>query len=154
MRLRFLFTAIAPLAIAACGSDKLSAVPIEQTTFAASLGVNLSASTKTADGMYYRDITGGTGVTLTSGQAVSVYYVGSFANGTQFDARQSPSTPFPFKLGAGQVIVGWDKGLVGMKVGGVRQLVIPPALGYGANDYQSIPGNSVLVFTVTAVSAQ
>jgi FKBP-type peptidyl-prolyl cis-trans isomerase len=144
-------------AVAACGDTSTSpreAEPIEQTTFASALGVNLAQSTKLASGMYYRDVTVGTGTTLAAGQAVTVHYVGSFANGQVFDSNQAPTAPFAFTLGAGRVIPGWDQGLVGMKVGGRRQLIIPPELAYGPNDYGPIPGNSVLVFTVDAVSAQ
>ena len=118
-------------------------MPIESTTFAPSLGVNLSASTKTASGLYYRDIRVGTGATLAAGQNVNVRYVGSFVNGTTFDAG-----PIPFQLGVGRVIKGWDEGLVGMKVGGSRQLIIPPSLAYGATGSGPIPPNTVLVFTV------
>ena len=153
--MRVSFLAILCCAIAAaCGDSSPTAVPIEQTAFDASLGVNLAQSTKLPSGMYYRDITVGTGTTLAAGQAVTVHYVGAFANGQVFDSNQAPSAPFPFTLGAGRVIPGWDRGLVGMKVGGRRQLVIPPELAYGPNDYGPIPGNSVLVFTVDAVSAQ
>jgi peptidylprolyl isomerase len=154
--MRFRLLAIL-LCAAACGgtsTETRPAVPIEQTTFASSLGVNLAQSTKLPSGMYYRDITVGTGTTLAAGQAVTVHYVGSFANGEVFDSNQAPTAPYPFTLGAGRVIPGWDQGLVGMKVGGRRQLIIPPELAYGPNDYLSIPGNSVLVFTVDAVSAQ
>jgi len=130
------------------------AVPIEQTTFATSLGVDLASSTKLPSGLYYRDITVGTGTTLAAGQAVGMHYTGYFANGQAFDSRLPPETPYSFVLGAGNVIQGWDLGLVGMKVGGRRQLIIPPELGYGSQDYLIIPGNSVLVFTVDAVTAQ
>jgi FKBP-type peptidyl-prolyl cis-trans isomerase len=154
--MRFRLLAILLCAAAACGDASTKprpAVPIEQTTFATSLGVNLAQSTKLPSGMYYRDVTVGTGTTLAA-QAVTVYYVGAFADGQVFDSRQAPSDPYPFTLGAGRVIPGWDLGLVGMKVGGRRQLIIPPELAYGPNDYGPIPGNSVLVFTVDAVSAQ
>ena len=154
MRLRALLSALIPLAIA-CGSDSTTApVSIEQTTFASSLGVNLSASTKTASGLYYRDITVGTGATLASGRTVGMRYSGAFVNGTVFDANPAPKAVFTFVLGSGQVIKGWDEGLVGMKVGGTRQLIIPPSLAYGSSDYAGIPGGSVLVFTVDAISAQ
>src|SRR5205085_1982562 len=129
------------------------AVPIENTTFATSLGVNLAASTKTASGLYYRDITVGTGTAIATGKKVGAYYVLSFSNGTQVQALTS-GTPFSFTVGNQEVIKAWDEGFVGMKVGGVRQLIVPPSLGYGSSDYNGIPGNSVLVFTVTAVSAQ
>ena len=129
------------------------AIPIENTTFASALGVNLAASTKTANGAYYRDITVGTGATIASGQNVAVRYTGWLANGTQFDSNLSSSTPLTFKFGVGQVIPGMDEALIGTKVGGKRQLIIPPSLGYGPYDYGQIPGNSVLVFTVEVISA-
>ena len=148
MRLRALLSALIPLAIA-CGSDSTTApVSIEQTTFASSLGVNLSASTKTASGLYYRDITVGTGATLASGRTVGMRYSGAFVNGTVFDANPAPKAVFTFVLGSGQVIKGWDEGLVGMKVGGTRQLIIPPSLGYGDEGNQGIPPAATLVFEV------
>jgi peptidylprolyl isomerase len=145
---------ILALALAAGCVNSPTAVPIEQTTFDPSLGVNLAQSTKLPSGLYYRDITVGTGTTLASGQTVGMRYAGYFANGETFDSNQAPAPAFSFPLGAGKVIRGWDEGIVGMKVGGRRQLIIPPSLGYGSNDYGPIPGNSVLVFTVDAISAQ
>ena len=154
MRFRLASTLLALAILTACGDNSPTAVPIEQTTFAPSLGVNLAESTKQPSGLYYRDIVQGSGITLASGQTVGMRYAGAFANGQEFDSNPAPKPVFSFRLGAGQVIKGWDQGLVGMKVGGKRQLVIPPELGYGANDYGPIPGNSVLVFTVEALSAQ
>jgi len=154
MRFRLITTLVAAALAAGCGSDSPTAVPIEQTSFAASLGVDLASSTKLPSGLYYRDITVGTGATLASGQTVGMRYAGSLANGEEFDSNPAPEPIFSFRLGSGQVIRGWDLGLVGMKVGGRRQLIIPPELGYGASDYGPIPGNSVLVFTVDAISAQ
>lgn len=148
MRFRPIFLALSSLIIAGCGGDSsISAnyplVPIESTTFAPSLGVNLAGSMKTASGLYYRDIRVGAGATLVAGTRVTAKYTGALANGTVFDAGT-----YPFTLGAAQVIQGWDEGLVGMKVGGSRQLVIPPALGYGPTGSGPIPPNAVLVFTV------
>jgi peptidylprolyl isomerase len=77
-------------------------------------------------------------------------YTGWLANGTQFDSNQTSG--FRFSLGAGEVIRGWDLGVPGMKTGGTRQLIIPPALGYGASGTGPIPGNAVLIFNVTMVS--
>jgi FKBP-type peptidyl-prolyl cis-trans isomerase len=156
MHLRRFVTLVAVSLAAACGDSTTgpAAVPIEQTTFAASLGVDLARSTKLPSGMYYRDITAGTGTTVASGQTVGVYYVGALADGQIFDSRAAPATPYPVTVGVGQVIKGWDQGLPGMKVGGRRQLIIPPELGYGASGRGPIPGNAVLVFTVDAVSAQ
>jgi FK506-binding nuclear protein len=153
-RLRHLFTLLALTLAAACGEKEHPEVPIESTTFAPALGVDLKASTKTPSGLYFRDIAPGTGTTLAPGQNVGMRYVGSFADGKVFDSNPAPKPVFSFRLGAGQVIKGWDEGLLGMKVGGKRQLVIPATLAYGPNDYGPIPGNSVLVFTVEALSAQ
>ena len=145
MRFRHLVFALFPFAFAACGgAEEISGLPIESTTFAPSLGVNLTASTKTASGLYYRDIVVGTGATVAVGQTVNVRYVGSFVNGTTFDAGTFPVSP----VGGGKVIKGWDEGLVGMKIGGKRQLIIPPSLAYGASGSGPIPPNTVLVFTV------
>lgn len=99
----------------------------------------------------------GTGAVAAVGDTVTVNYVGAFTNGTIFDASANhPQTAngFTFPLGAGQVIKGWDEGVVGMKVGGKRKLIIPASLGYGPNDYGSIPGNSTLVFEVELLKVQ
>ena len=122
---------------------------IEKTKFAAALGVELSASAK-VDAMYTRDTTVGTGATATAGQLVTMRYTGWLADGTQFDSNQSSG--FQFRVGRGQVIRGWDLGVPGMQVGGSRQLIIPPSLGYGAEGAPGIPGNAVLVFNVTMMS--
>ena len=127
-------------------------VPIENTTFAASLGVNLATSTK-VNGMYIRDIVVGTGPVVQPGQTMTMHYSGYLANGTLFDSNTG-ATPFTFRLARGEVIGGWDVGIQGMMVGGQRQLIIPPALGYGTANVIGIPANSVLVFNVEVVSAQ
>jgi FKBP-type peptidyl-prolyl cis-trans isomerase FkpA len=141
-----------PLLGTACDSSP-TAPTIENTDFASSLGVDLSAMTKTGSGLYYRDLAVGTGALAQSGRSVGVYYRGWFPNGTQFDSRVTGQAPFSFTLGTGQVISGWDEGVQGMRVGGRRQLVVPPSLGYGPVDYGPIPGNSILVFEVQLVSA-
>ena len=143
----------AAIIVAACSSEE-GATDIESTAFASSLGVNLAASTKTANGVYYRDIQVGAGATVANGQTLGMRYAGYLANGAQFDANQAPSAPFTFQLGASQVIDGWDEGIPGMKVGGRRQLVIPWQLAYGAAGYGPIPPNANLVFNVEVVSAQ
>ncbi len=94
------------------------------------------------------DVVAGTGATAATGDVVTVHYVGRFTDGTQFDSSYDRNLPYTFTLGAGQVIAGWDQGIVGMKVGGKRRLTIPPSLGYGSQDYGRIPGNSTLVFDV------
>jgi peptidylprolyl isomerase len=100
-----------------------------------------------------KDITVGTGAAAKTGDNVTVQYVGvSFTTKQQFDASWDNGSPFQFQLG-GQVIAGWNQGVVGMQVGGRRLLVIPPDLGYGAQGYPpKIPPNDTLVFVVDLVS--
>ena len=100
------------------------------------------------------DIIVGTGVAVQNGDTVSVLYAGSLDDGTVFDASSKHGNqPFSFTVGEKQVIEGWDLGLVGMKVGGKRELVIPPELGYGANPpTTAIPPNATLHFTVQLLS--
>jgi len=155
-------TAIATLAVAsaaaiiACGSDSPTEVPpvpdIETTTFASSLNINLSTFTKTSYGLYYKDLVVGTGATVAKGDSLFVHYFGYFPTGVVFDSNPTTAAPFVFKVGAGAVIAGWDSAAVGMKIGGQRQLILPPSLGYGSSQHGSIPPNSILVFTITAVS--
>lgn len=101
------------------------------------------------DGLKYIDITPGTGASPTNGQNVSVNYTGYLLDGTVFDSSYKRNQPFSFPIGTGQVIKGWDEGVLTMKVGGKRRLIIPPALGYGAQGAgSSIPPNSTLVFDI------
>lgn len=92
----------------------------------------------------------GTGPAVKTGQQVAVNYVGALTNGTVFDAswKDTPGKAFVFTLGAGTVIPGWEEGVVGMKVGGRRELIIPPALAYGDKAEGTIPKNSTLVFII------
>lgn len=150
-RFRFPILALVAVLATAC-LEKSPFVPrIEDVTFAPELGVNLAASTKTASGMYYRDITVGGGATIptTNGDTAFVRYQGWLRNNVSFDNNLSAAQPFAFVTGSGGVIAGFDEGVRGMRVGGVRQLIIPPALGYGANGSGAIPGNSILIFTIT-----
>ena len=95
------------------------------------------------------DLVVGTGAEAKAGNQVSVHYTGWLTSGSKFDSSKDRNTPFPFKLGGGQVIKGWDQGVAGMKVGGKRKLRIPPTLGYGAKGFPgAIPPNSTLVFEV------
>jgi FKBP-type peptidyl-prolyl cis-trans isomerase len=107
------------------------------------------APTKTASGLEYWDIKVGTGAVAQSGQHVKVDYTGWLTNGKKFDSSVGTGRPFDFMLGASQVIKGWDEGVAGMKVGGKRQLRIPPDLAYGAaGSPGAIPANSTLIFDV------
>ncbi len=103
----------------------------------------------TASGLKYTDLVVGTGATPQKGQTVTVHYTGTLANGTKFDSSRDRGTPADFRIGVGAVIPGWDEGLMSMKVGGKRKLVIPSALGYGPQGRPpTIPGNSTLIFDV------
>jgi peptidylprolyl isomerase len=101
-----------------------------------------------------KDLKTGTGTEAAQGDKVSVQYVGVlYDNGTQFDSSFDRGQPFSFQLGGGQVIPGWDQGVAGMKVGGRRELIIPPDLAYGAQGQPpTIPPNATLVFVIDLVS--
>jgi FKBP-type peptidyl-prolyl cis-trans isomerase FkpA len=117
--------------------------------FSAALQVDTTAMTKTPSGLRYQDLAEGQGATAAAGKSVSVHYTGWLPNGEKFDSSRDRGEPFEFKLGAGQVIAGWDEGVAGMKVGGKRKLVIPPDLGYGTSGAPpDIPPGATLVFEV------
>ncbi|MAP70446.1 MAG: peptidylprolyl isomerase [Candidatus Marinimicrobia bacterium] len=95
------------------------------------------------------DLKVGQGTAVAQYNIVTVNYTGWLTDGTKFDSSLNPGrTPFRFTVGGGQVIKGWDEGLIGMKVGGKRKLTIPPNMGYGSQDMGVIPSNSTLVFEI------
>ena len=112
------------------------------------------STTTTESGLQYEEIVVGEGETANAGTHVTVHYTGWLQNtdglaGKKFDSSKDRNEPFDFPLGAGHVIRGWDEGVQGMKVGGVRKLVIPSALGYGARGAGGvIPPNATLIFEV------
>lgn len=113
------------------------------------------ALTTTASGRQFADLVVGSGAEAAAGKAVSVHYAGWLSDGKKFDASRDRGKPFEFDLGRGQVIKGWDEGVAGMRVGGVRKLVIPPHLGYGATPRgERIPANSTLTFEVELLDVQ
>ncbi|MEN3365285.1 MAG: FKBP-type peptidyl-prolyl cis-trans isomerase FkpA [Burkholderiales bacterium] len=113
----------------------------------------MSSITKSS-GLQYEDVKVGTGEEAQAGNQVTVHYTGWLQNpdgsaGNKFDSSKDRNDPFDFPLGAGHVIKGWDEGVQGMKVGGVRKLIIPSALGYGARGAGGvIPPNATLIFEV------
>lgn len=124
---------------------------IEDVYFDPSLNVDLEASTKTASGLYYRDLIEGDGdtVSMTPGDSIGVRYTGWLRNAEQFDSNVGAATPLRFKTGANTVIKGFDEGVRGMRVNGRRQIIVPPNLGYGAPGSGPIPPYNILVFEIT-----
>lgn len=110
----------------------------------------------TASGLSIQDLVVGAGAEAAAGQTVTVHYTGWLQDGKKFDSSVDRGEPFVFPLGAHKVIKGWDEGVVGMKVGGKRKLIIPPDLGYGDRNVGNglIPPNSVLVFEVELLKVE
>ena len=121
------------------------------TTLAACGGGDTGTSASMGGTLVVEDLVVGTGATAAVGDTVTVHYRGSFTNGSVFDTSYG-GNPYSFRLGAGQVIPGFDQGVVGMRVGGKRRLTIPPSLGYGSQGSGPIPGNTTIVFEVELVS--
>jgi FKBP-type peptidyl-prolyl cis-trans isomerase FkpA len=118
---------------------------VERTQFAEALNVHLDQMVKRASGLYVQDLTMGTGTFASRGRTAVVRYTGWRADGKRFDEGEITIT-----LGTRQTIAAWEEGLLGMRVGGKRRLVVPPNLGYGARGAGSdIPPNTVLVFDMT-----
>jgi len=109
----------------------------------------------TPTGLQYWDIQVGTGAVAEKGKRVDVEYTGWLTDGKKFDSNAGTGKPFTLQLGAGQVIKGWDEGIVGMKVGGKRQLKIPPQLAYGEGGYPgAIPANATLIFDLKLLAVR
>ena len=107
-----------------------------------------AGKTYDVQGMKVEIIKEGTGVGAKNGDNVTVHYVGTLADGKRFDSSVDRNAPFTFMLGNGRVIKGWDLGVVGMRVGEKRKLVIPPDLAYGAAGFLTIPASATLTFEV------
>jgi FKBP-type peptidyl-prolyl cis-trans isomerase len=105
-------------------------------------------------GLKYVDLTVGTGTIAEPGMNVSVHYTGWLTDGTKFDSSLDRGQPITFRLGAGQVVRGWDEGIAGMRVGGKRKLTVPPELGYGPGGRGPIPPNSTMLFDVELISVR
>jgi FKBP-type peptidyl-prolyl cis-trans isomerase FkpA len=120
----------------------------EALTYAKALSVKLDDMKKSPTGLYTRDETVGQGDEAVKGRRAVVHYTGWLVDGRKFDSSHDRNEPFDFEVGAAEVIAGWDEGVEGMRVGGRRKLVVPPALGYGSQPIGPIPAGSTLVFDV------
>lgn len=112
-----------------------------------------NSNTPNTKGVIINDISVGQGPEVKSGDRLSVHYILSLSDGTTVQNSKDFGKPFQFTLGAGEVIPGWEQGFAGMRVGGVRTIIIPPELGYGTNQAGPIPPNSTLVFTIELIDA-
>lgn len=166
-----LFACLALLLVAGCGDDDSSADSTESTAATSTESTESKESTTSAKKtkpqievpqgappkqLEIEDLEEGSGAEAKAGDEVTVQYVGvNYKNGEEFDASWDRGEPFPFQLGAGFVIPGWDKGIEGMKVGGRRELIIPPDLAYGAaGSPPSIGPNQTLIFVVDLLAVE
>jgi FKBP-type peptidyl-prolyl cis-trans isomerase len=161
MRLSIILRLLPALALGACLSgtttETVAGTPIECSALAMDLAGQDGTLTATSDGLKYRDVTVGTGATIATGQILSVHYSGCRApDGLKFDENNDANPTLDFQVGAGALIQGFEEGVIGMKVGGRRQLVLPPALAYGATGAGNgaIPPNATIVFTIDAVATR
>lgn len=144
---------VALLMMQACGEASptstptpLSGLPLVE---GAKIGEVVDVLVTTDSGLQYQDLKGGTGALAIVGSAVTVHYTGWLEDGTKFDSSVDRAQPFAFVLGRGQVIKGWDEGVLSMRVGGKRKLIIPSDLGYGDRGFGTvIPPRATLVFEV------
>jgi len=127
MRRAGVLLALVTLGLVGCGGDGSPTAPEE---------------------LIVEDLVPGSGATAATGDEATVHYIGTLEDGTRFDSSYERGVPFTFRIGAGQVIAGWDQGVPGMKVGGRRRLTIPPSLGYGSRAVGPIPPSSTLIFEI------
>ena len=157
--------AVLVLALAACTGDRpdgsqeaaeqapaqpADAVTIE--TYADSLNVDLSKMERSSSGLYTQEVREGEGEPVQAGHRVAMAYTGWLPNGRRFDSSEGKQ-PYEFTVGRGEVIKGWDEGVIGMRIGGRRRIIVPPRLGYGDEGMGGvIPPSAVLVFDLELVT--
>lgn len=144
---------VVALVMAGCADDAPDAPGLPEghrvaERYAGELNVELEEMERRPTGLYVQDVVVGEGARADSGDIVIVHYTGWLPQGRQFDSSRDGGEPLEVAIGYGRVIDGWDHGIVGMRVGGQRRLVIPPSLAYGEDGVGPIPGNSTLVFDV------
>jgi FKBP-type peptidyl-prolyl cis-trans isomerase FkpA len=164
LRVRMLMRRTVPALVvlgAACGGgsapEEASQLPPERQVaerYAPELGIDLAEMERLWSGMYIQDVRVGDGPRADSGDAVTVHYTGWLPNGMKFDSSRDRDEAYDVAIGYGRVIDGWDQGIVGMREGGRRKLVIPPVMGYGERGQGPIPSNSTLVFDVELLEVE
>ena len=144
------------LLLAACREPDVVAPPrdLQLIDYAPELNVDLERMTRTSSGLYLQDVRTGVGDEANTGDTIRLLYAGYLPDGTLVEAILDADRTPPFVLGAGRTIPGWEEGIPGMRVGGVRKLVIPPALGFGPSGRAPVPPNAVLVFDLELLSAE
>ncbi len=137
-------------------ADQATGTSMTTDTAAAPQAAPTPAPAETVTGtLKVVDVKKGTGAEAVEGKKVTVHYTGTLENGTKFDSSRDRGSPFPFVLGSGMVIAGWEQGVKGMKVGGLRKLVIPPNLAYGNRSVGGvIPPNSTLLFEIELLKVE
>ena len=137
-------------ALIVAGLAAITAVYLSLSGDSQAVGVEIT----TPSGLKYVDIVIGDGDSPRIGQTVTAHYTGTFEDGRKFDSSLDSGKPYSFVIGAGTVIKGWDEGILSMKVGGKRKLIVPPDLAYGASGRPGIPPNSTLLFDIELLSVQ
>ena len=133
----------------ATGTPEPITIEEQRPEFAADLGINLDDMQRSSTGLYTQDLVEGTGLAAREGHVVTVHYTGWLPTGDKFDSSVDRGEPYSFQLGRRDVIAGWEEGILGMRIDGVRRLVIPPALAYGPRGRPgAIPPSAYLVFEV------
>ncbi len=135
------------------GEGELAADEVDET-YAPELDVDLDRMERGEGGLYIEDVREGTGEVAEPGMLVLVHYTGWLSDGTKFDSSHDRDQPFSVVIGEGNVIPGWDEGIPGMREGGMRRLVIPYGMAYGASGRGPIPPRATLVFDVELLAVQ
>lgn len=153
MKKHILVAAIATVLAVAC-TKKAEDSTTQPSTDTQTTQTTTTTTAATAAKVETTDSVVGKGAEAVNGKAITVHYTGTLKDGTKFDSSVDRKEPFTFTLGAGQVIKGWEQGIVGMKVGGKRKLTIPAELAYGNNAVGAIPANSTLIFDVELIEVK
>lgn len=150
---RGLSAGLVAVALAACASSGPPAPGPEEVTYAPETQVDLSRMERTSSGLYIEELSEGVGKYAVRGDRVRIHFIGWLPDGTLVDSSLQ-GDPYAFELGSDEVIRGWNQGIVGMKVGGRRRLVIRPGLGYGSRGRApQVPPDAVLIFEIQLIDA-